>query len=153
MAAAKVRSCMPKLLRRLGRTSTVSEQTGLISFNFPVRPVNPYVKNVNGIITTKSSSGENNHDFYFPKITLSVACMASLTGVCGEDGDDCSDDEVEEGIDDGINNDPEIVGESSDDGDANDNNNPFLENEDNLGNHKLEVIEGDKEGSKWHVLD
>ena len=153
MAAAKVRSCMPKLFRRLGRTSTVSEQTGLIAFNFPVGPLNRYVKNVNGsIITIKSSSDKNNHESTFPKITLGVACMASLTGVCGGDVNDCSDDEVEEDID-GINNDPEIVVESSDDGDANDNNNPFLENEDNLGNHKLEVIEGDKEGSKWLVLD
>ena len=153
MAAAKVRACMPKLFRRLGRTSTVSEQTGSIAFNFPVGPLNRYVKNVNGnIITIKSSSDKNNHESTFPKITLGVACMASLTGVCGGDVNDCSDDEVEEDID-GINNDPEIVVESSDDGDANDNNNPFLENEDNLGNHKLEVIEGDKEGSKWLVLD
>ena len=30
---------------------------------------------------------------------------------------------------------------------------PFLEDEKDLGCHKLEVIEGDKEGSKWLVLD
>ena len=80
---------------------------------------------------TNSFSEEHSQDFRFPKITLSVACLANITGIYGDGEDEVNGSENEEDID----NDPEVVVDSSDESDANDNTKPFLVDEKYLGCH------------------
>ena len=70
--------------------------------------------------------------------------MATLVG--DQDDSSESDEDIEE-----LDNDPEVITESpeGDESDVIENNVSYLEDEEDLSSHKLEIIGGDKEGSEW----
>ena len=148
MTAARIRSSFPNLLRRFGGlSSTAGGGKTCLSLKLPKTLFIPNIKVFNSVIKD-SFSGGNNQDIHLPEIALGVACIANLVG----DQDDTSenDEDIE-----GIDKDPGVVVESpeGDESDVNENNLSFLEDKEDLSNHKLEIIGGDKEGSEWLVLD
>ena len=114
-------------------------------FELPKRLFIPNIEAFNSIIKGSFPSGDN-QDINLPEIALGVACKATLV-----DQDDSSEiDEDNEGVD----NDLEVIADSPE-GDKSDVNEKvsFLEDEEDLSSHKLEIIGGAKEGSEWLVLD
>ena len=114
-------------------------------FELPKRLFIPNIEAFNSIIKGSFPGGDN-QDINLPEIALGVACKATLV-----DQDDSSEiDEDNEGVD----NDLEVIADSPE-GDKSDVNEKvsFLEDEEDLSSHKLEIIGGFKEGSEWLVLD
>ena len=114
-------------------------------FELPKRLFIPNIEAFNSIIKGSFPGGDN-QDINLPEIALGVACKATLV-----DQDDSSEiDEDNEGVD----NDLEVIADSPE-GDKSDVNEKvsFLEDEEDLSSHKLEIIGGAKEGSERLVLD
>ena len=146
MTGTRIRSFFPNLLRRLGGFScTGGGKNSFVPFELPKRLYIPNNKAFNSIIKGHFSGGDN-QNIKIPEMALGVACMATLVG----DQDDSSenDEDIEELDNEVITESPE-----GDESDVIENNVSYLEDEEDLSSHKLEIIGGDKEGSEWLVLD
>ena len=121
-----------------------------VSSDHPSRFLIPEISLVGNSL--RSYSDISGNKFNFPKIALGAVGMS----VIAETVEDQEDSIVGDGQD--LNDEVEKDTDSSHDDDATEpvdtnDNESFIVSHDELENHEVEVIAGDKEGSEWLVLD
>ena len=146
MAAYRLRC----FLSRIKRPSWVSVNTRVSSDN-PNRFLNPGINLVGDSLHTFCDTSESK--FYFPKIALGVVGMSLIAETVEdqedsivEDGQNLNDEEVENDTDSSHDD------NATEPVDTNDNKS-FIVSHDELENHEVEVIAGDKEGSEYRTTE